>query len=76
MRPEIGGEETYNAKGISITPIRVIHRRNIDSALVHDIVIGDHDSSERPQEYGVPVHETEEPLGATRKAEFEPVRYW
>jgi hypothetical protein len=60
--------KTYNTESVSVPPIWVIHRRNVDPTLVHDIVIGDHDSSEGSQEYGVPVHETEESLGAGWKS--------
>lgn len=61
-------EQTYNTKSVSVSSIRVVHRRNIDSAFVHEIVIRDHDSGERSQEYGVSVHETQESLDATCKA--------
>lgn len=57
-RVAIVGEDIYNTKSVSVPSIRVVHRRNVDSAPVHDVVIGYHNSSEGSQEYGIAVHET------------------
>lgn len=66
--------KTYNTSSVSVPPIRVVHRGDVYSTLVHKIVIGDHNPSERSQEYGVSVHETEESLNTERKVSLvEPI---
>ena len=60
------GRGTYDTKSVSIPPIGIIHRGNINFTPVHDIVIRDHDPRERSQEYSVSVHESEESLDARR----------
>ena len=55
-------KKTHDTVSVLVSPFRVVHRRNVDSALVHDIVVGDHNSREWPQEHGVSAHEIEESL--------------
>ena len=60
-------KETYDTRSVPVPPIRIVHRRYVDPTLVHEIIIGDHNPRERPQEHSVSVHETEESLNAERK---------
>jgi hypothetical protein len=57
--------------------MRIIHRRNIDLALMHEIIIRDHDPRERPQEHSISVHKSEESLNAKGEvSSVEPTRDW
>jgi hypothetical protein len=56
--------------------MRIIHRRNIDSTSMHEIIIRDHDPRERPQEHSISAHKSEEPLDAKCKVMVKPTQYW
>ena len=60
------GNETYDASSVSVPPIRIVHRRDINPTPMHDIVIRDHDPCERSQEHGISAHESDESLDAKR----------
>ena len=71
------GWETYDTIIVSVPPVRVIHRRDIDFTPVHNIIIRDHDPCERSQEHRVSAHKSEESLDAKREVPpVEPTRNW
>ena len=61
-------KETHDSISVQVSPFWVVHRRNVDSTLMHDIVVGDHNSREWSQEHGVSTHEIEESLDTVHQA--------
>jgi hypothetical protein len=61
-------KETHDTVSVPVSPVRVVHRKNVDSALAHDVVVGDHNSRKRSQEHSVTAHEIEESLDTVRRA--------
>ena len=53
---------TYDTRSVSVPPMRVIHRRNVNSTPVHNIIIRNHDPREWSQEHSVSAHKGEESL--------------